>query len=75
MRQNRGGGGGGIQPLVTVWAQMMIGGRTNTEPSLPRTACQRTFHPEIWEGKGEDGGSTGHVSTMNQIVVHLSNFD
>ena len=40
MRQN---GGGGIQPLVTDWAQIRIGGRTNTEPSLPRTACQRTF--------------------------------
>ena len=51
MRQYRGGGGAGggvsIQPLVTAWAQIMIGGRTNTEPSLPRTACQRTFQPEI----------------------------
>ena len=39
-----GGGGGwafgasGIQPLVTASTQIMIGGRTNTEPSLPRTA-------------------------------------
>ena len=42
-----GGGGEGIQPLVTAWAQILIVGRTNTEPSLPRTACQRTFQPEI----------------------------
>ena len=37
------GGGVGIQPLVTAWAQILIGDRTNTEPSLPRTACQHTF--------------------------------
>ena len=49
MRQHRGcvGGGVGIQPLVTAWAKLMIGGRKNTEPSLPRTACQCTFQPEI----------------------------
>ena len=41
-----GGEGGGIQPLVTAWAQILIGGGTNTEPSLPQTACQRTFQPE-----------------------------
>ena len=34
-----------IQPLMTAWVQILIGGRTNTEPSLPRTACQRTFQP------------------------------
>ena len=71
MRQNGGGGCVGIQPLVTARAQILIGGRTNTEPSLPRTACQRTFQPEIWmngeligrrldwgrsEGDGRGGG-------------------
>ena len=59
----------GIQPLVTAWAQILIEGRTNTEPSLPRTACQHTFQPEIWmnvEGRGRrlewgrsEGGGEG----------------
>ena len=31
-----GGGGGHSKPLVTAWAQILIGGRMNTEPSLPR---------------------------------------
>ena len=42
------GGGGGHSTTGSHWAQILIGGRTNTEPSLPRTACQRTF-----QGVGE----------------------
>ena len=68
----KSGVGVGIQPQVTAWTQILIGGRTNTEPSLPLTACQRTFQPEgrgrrlDWgrsegggRGEGEGGGGGG----------------
>ena len=59
-----GGGGVGIQPLMTAWAQILIGCRTNTEPSVPRKACQRTFQPEIWmngEGRARTAAGLGTV--------------
>ena len=74
-------GGVGIQPLVTAWAQILIGGRTNTEPSLPRTACQRTFQPEIrmnGEGRGRrldwgvsEGGGRGRGRGRGGGLVSL----
>ena len=70
MRQSGGGVGVGIQPLVTAWAQILIGDRTNTEPSLPRTACQRTFQPEIrmnGEGRWAGGGGRGRGGLVSLL--------
>ena len=57
MRQNRGGGMG-IQPLVTAWAQILIGGRMNTEPRNLPLYFSSCLKREVGAG-GERGGREG----------------
>ena len=74
MRQHRGGGGrgGGIQPLVTAWAQILNGCRTTAKPatdSMPAHISAGNMNERGREVGGGGGLPPFFSSSLKRVLA------